>query len=259
MPTFYQQGFIKYLTLMIFPKRINAKVQFLRNIYQANGVGSPNYGTLYKWSQRSVLFVKYAIILVASATGTYMLYPIVMYFIYGESKALMVPLLLPGIDETSHGGYMVLMVYHVASLFLCTFGQCNTDFMLVLLVMHLWPISDIFANSFDELNDALEQPRVRDSRELKRYFRNICVMHKEMCEYLDDISDIYYYMVTGEVFTDGQAMCALMYCMLSVISNLYINCYQLISVLIFRSIGYQCISRSYLYLPNCWPIVFWEL
>lgn len=210
------QGFIKYLTLMIFPKRTNDKIQFLSKIYQANGIDSPHYGILFKWSQRSLWFVKYGIIPVASATGTFMIYPIIMYFIFGETKALMVPMVLPGIDETTLNGYLVLLVYHMASLFLCLFGQCNTDFMLVLLVMHMWPISEIFANTFNELNVALERPGIRDTREVATHFRNICIMHKEMSEYLDDLSEIYYYMVFGEVFTCAQAMCALVYCMLTV-------------------------------------------
>lgn len=201
---------------MLYPKRINDKIQFLSKIYKSNGSESSNYRILLKWSQRSLWFVKYGIIPVAAATGTFMIYPILMYFVFGENKALMVPMLLPGIDETSHMGYLVLLVYHMASLFLCLFGQCNTDFMLVLLVMHMWPISEIFANTFNELNEALENPDNKHSRRVTGHFRNICIMHREMSEYLDDLSNIYYYMVFGEVFTCAEAMCALLYCLLSV-------------------------------------------
>lgn len=201
---------------MLYPKRINDKIQFLSKIYKSNGSESSNYRILLKWSQRSLWFVKYGIIPVAAATGTFMIYPILMYFVFGENKALMVPMLLPGIDETSHMGYLVLLVYHMASLFLCLFGQCNTDFMLVLFVMHMWPISEIFANTFNELNEALENPDNIHSRRVTGHFRNICIMHREMSEYLDDLSNIYYYMVFGEVFTCAEAMCALLYCLLSV-------------------------------------------
>lgn len=202
---------------MLFAKRTADKINLLSKIYKVNGIDSPNYAILLKWSQRSLWFVKYGIIPVASATGVFAIYPIIMYFGFGEAKALMVPLLLPGVDETSHVGYCLLLVYHFASLFLCTCGQCNTDFMLVLLVMHMWPMSEIFANTFKQLNEALEDPKLRNTPEISRHFRNLCIMHKEMTEYLDDLSNIYYYMVTGEVFTCAESMCALLYCYISVI------------------------------------------
>lgn len=168
------------------------------------------------------------------ATGGFVIYPIVMYLVFGEKKALMVPMLLPGIDETSDQGYLVLLVYHFASLALCLFGQCNTDFMLVLLVMHMWPISEVFARTLSDLNEALERQKTQNSRVLSHHFRNICIMHKEMSEYLDDLSEIYYYMVFGEVFTCAEAMCALLYCMLSVNCKSLLLYFSFTFVLHFR-------------------------
>lgn len=137
--------------------------------------------------------------------------------IWTGEQELILHFMIPFVDPHGSIGFIILGVYHVAGLVLATCGTCGADFMLVVLVCHLWPLSNILDNMCGELNAGLLTESNRKSPELRRFCHNIWKMHIDICLYLEDISDVYYYMVFVEIYTCALTLCTLLYCMFTVI------------------------------------------
>lgn len=226
----------KYIVLMTHHKRINEKIRFLGNVYQSNThATSKNLKTLTLWSERGRLFAKY-IFLIEAVLKQLMLnlpshrygsVPIVftsLLFVFwavgvmlwtGETE-LILHFMLPFVSPDDPLGFALLSGYHVSGLVLASCGTCGADFLLVVLVFHLWPLSDILDNMCTELNERLLMESNRCTTELRDFYWNILKIHQDICLFLEDISDVYYYMVFVEIYTCALTLCTLLYCMFTV-------------------------------------------
>lgn len=210
------QGLIKFYVLMTRSEQIHAKVQFLKRVYKSNmSSSSPNFLTLRKWSRQGAIFAKYGIGLIGSTAAIFVGWAAVSTLWTGE-KELILYLLLPGVDHTEWFGYGLICGFHLISLTLGTFGTCNSDFMLIIFVFHLWPLGDILNNMCSELNEVLLVESQRNTLELRKFFYNLVQTHQEICEYLEDLSRMYFPMVFVECYTCVFALCTLLYCLFTV-------------------------------------------
>lgn len=205
---------------MTYHQTVFEKIQFLGRIYVSNtDSNTRNFEELRIWSQRGEMFAKFAFIPISLTSSMFVFWAVGAFAWTGE-KELILYIMLPGVSETDTIGFIVLSLYHLAGLLLVVFGTCGADCMLVVFVFHLWPLSNIIQNMCNELNAALEEQSNRNTPELRRFFYNLVQMHKEVCEYLEDISDVYFYMVFVEIYTCGITLCTLLYCMFTVPFNL---------------------------------------
>lgn len=197
-------------------KRIFGKVQFLGRVYHSNTSSSSlNFLTLRTWSHRLSLFAKYGIGLFALTSALFVGWAAIATIVLGEKECILY-FLLPGIDENSLMGYGLLCCYHLCALALGVFGTCGADFMLVVLVFHLWPLTDILNNMCNELNAVLLENVNRDKAELRAFFYNIVRTHMDICEYLADLSSVYFTLLFVECYTCALTLCTLLYCMSTV-------------------------------------------
>lgn len=81
--------------------------------------------------------------------------PLVVYWLSSE-RIMMVPVWLPGVDETTSRGYALHFVYHLCEELLAVIGTIGADSLLIAFVLHLWPMCEIFDNTIQMINDAAQ-------------------------------------------------------------------------------------------------------
>lgn len=113
---------------------------------------------------------------------TYFIYPFYMYLYEGEIIAL-VPTYLPGVDEKSVSGFMILSCYHITIMILAFIGASGCDFMFAMLIANTPVMAILIEMEVQQLNDILTSQKV-DVLLMKCKFRNILLMHREMTEYV---------------------------------------------------------------------------
>lgn len=112
----------------------------------------------------------------------FFLYPIYMYFIHDE-LAPIAPVFLPGIDETTGWGYIVLVFFHTVEMYGAFFGTAGSDLLFAMLIINMPIMARIFSDNVDEFNEFIHE-KAYDRLRMKMLFRNILLQHKEIIEYL---------------------------------------------------------------------------
>lgn len=124
--------------------------------------------------------------------------------------------MVPGVPIDITDGwlnYAAVCSFHVMLVFLGGMGTCAADLMLVLQVMHMLPLAEIFEQQVGELNGVLTRSEDgRNTREFRVFFRNIVQMHKEISEFVRQISKIFYYVFFMEIYSDSLSLCVLIVC-----------------------------------------------
>lgn len=162
------------------------------------------------------------------------LWPVAGYYLTGVLEPIF-PTYSPFFDENTTFGYAFYYLYDLSACVLALSGTCGSDFTLFILVIHMWPMAEIFGNMFKQLNEGLMVENNRNSSEMRDHFRNILMVHRDMCwfvfyqlsiinnflinksyRYLEGISGIYYYMIFVEVFTCAQCLCSILFCLTKV-------------------------------------------
>lgn len=179
------QGLTKYLVLIYYAEQIYDKVSIVKNIYVSNRASSKQaYAILLRWSQYCLMFAKYGRIPVVGGIVFIILWP---YLVYTQTGVLdfITPLYIPFVSDETTIGLCIMHTYHILLMLLGVFGTCGADFMIVVLVLHLWPMCLIWDGMFEELNVAVRQEGAQsDMRAVKVHLRNIILLHKEMCKYV---------------------------------------------------------------------------
>lgn len=167
---------------MNYSGKIYQKVGLLEKVYLANrDPSTPAYQILMRWSHYCLLFAKYASIPVSGSIVIVGLWPFGAYLVTGHMDYIL-PVYLPFFDAAHVSGMVVNYVHHSLLLLLASSGTCGADFMIVILVLHLWPMCLIWEHMFAQLNKALLQPAVRSSVAVKVQLRNCIHIHKEMAK-----------------------------------------------------------------------------
>lgn len=107
-------------------------------------------------------------------------WPFAGYYLTGYLEPIL-PTFIPFVDETSTLGYVILFIFEGLICVLGMSGTCGADFMLFILIVHMWPMCQIFDNMFKELNQGLLVEEHRNSSQIRGHFRNILMVHQDMC------------------------------------------------------------------------------
>lgn len=207
---------IKYSTLHFNAADIRTNVAQIKRMYSNNvSMRMQNYYVLLKWSAFIVGLSKIICVMV-SAVGILMVSRPVVAFLFTSSREIMIPVWVPGVDETTARGYFILTVYHAFVLALAIAGTIGADTVIIMLVVYLWPMSEIFRNMLEVINESVHNSSIRNSLQLKQFIRNLMLMHKEICNYNSRVSKIYFYQCTIEVNSNGFSLCACVFCILTV-------------------------------------------
>lgn len=169
------------MVLILFSEDIRQRVFMLSKIYNANqNEETVPYSILMKWSRFCLLFAKWGCIPCGASMGILILWPFVDYFLTGVLEPIL-PNSLPFVDEHTTTGFIIHYSFEFCGCVLAMSGTCTSDFMLIILIIHMWPLCLIFQNMFRELNLGLLEERNRSSQQMRDHFRNIIMVHGDMC------------------------------------------------------------------------------
>lgn len=158
-------------------------IYFIQDIYRAHiTTTSPERREYFrKFAMITDYMFKIILFMYLSTVSTCFMYPFLVYFTQNEVVPIM-PLFIPGINENTTFGFIILTIYHIFMILLASFGVVATDFFLALIIISSLIFAKIISLELQQIHIDLEE---KDSRlKVKSRFRNILRMHKEMCEYV---------------------------------------------------------------------------
>lgn len=173
------QGLIKQSSFLRNPMRTMKNIAFLEGIYVQNETNMKNI----KFLNNTMQIVKFVITLMEIIYGltiiVYLINPIWKYYSNGEME-LILYVHLPGTNPNDILGYSLNMLYHLMMLMFGEVGTCASDFYCFCLVVHLRPLQHIFRAHILDLNEMLLSSPKSHKVLIRKQFRNIILMHKEI-------------------------------------------------------------------------------
>lgn len=113
---------------------------------------------------------------------SYFVYPIYTYWLKREIITLL-PTFMPGIDEGSASGFIIITCYHILLLLVALVAASACDFLFTILIANTPVMATLIEMEVQQLNDILTSQKV-DVLLMKSKFRNILLMHREMTEWV---------------------------------------------------------------------------
>lgn len=108
---------------------------------------------------------------------TFFPYPIYMYLFKNEVVTI-VPMYLPGIDESQFAGYVFLSSYHIVIILLATIGVLACDFFMAIIIISTLIFAKLI--SLDTKQIAKDLQLKDPILTVRGRLRNILLMHQEM-------------------------------------------------------------------------------
>lgn len=171
---------------------------FIRNLYKIHiTTESP---TRLAYFKKCALYTEYLFIgmaaLYVSAVCSFLLYPFYMYAFENEIVPI-IPIYLPGIDENTRNGFIILSSFHISAYFMVISGVFAYDFLITILTVSPLICAKLIWFEMEQLKCDLEgdeSPIV-----IKYHFRNILLLHQQMGEYMERLDKVTFKTFTGQV------------------------------------------------------------
>lgn len=226
------QGFLKLYTYCGHVEENRASLQILHDIYGATTDKSKqSYAIMLRWSNLIFSIAKIFSCVIVATMLVIIVYPMFVFLISGQFVP-MLPMFVPGIDELSKLGFLMLTGIHTIWAVQGAVGMLFSDMFYSVMVLHIWPMVHILENMFQELNVAiLKNPNLGDSLQVRLWLRNIIMAHREIClqvllylnqiicnnlsdlisRFISRLSDVYSRIFLFDVFSNGLAMCMILF------------------------------------------------
>lgn len=104
--------------------------------------------------------------------------PIYVYVVENNLVPLM-PIFLPGIDETTTSGYVQLMIIQLIQITVCVMGFLAFEFLLEIIIISSMIFGKLIALETELINNDLENGMILNAT---YRLKNILLMHQEMSE-----------------------------------------------------------------------------
>lgn len=214
------QGLAKFSIVVWHSATVCALVAFLRGIYVRNADDrQPAHAVLARWSQRMSLVLRVGTAVIIVTTLLYVPECVLESAMAGH-RVPMLNAMVPGmpIDGEHWRNYAGVFAYHMLLVLLAGLGTCAGDMLQVMLLMHVPALCEIFEGQLGQLNVVLRRQRQRAEwdREMRRFFRNIVQMHKEIGAFMRSLSQMYYYVYFVEVYSNALSLCVLNVCFVQI-------------------------------------------
>lgn len=160
-------------------------IHFIKDLYKSQ-ISSTSRNRLV-YFQNFAIFTEYFFIATIAtfflATFTFCLYPIYLYLGQGE-LAPIIPLYLPGIDETTASGFATLTIYHFTICVIAVIGFPSIEFFTSITIISSLIFGKLISSDLHQINNELNE---FDSEMLTVVgrLRNVLLMHQEMGEYVN--------------------------------------------------------------------------
>lgn len=123
-------------------------------------------------------------------------YPLVLYVVYGELE-LILPVYIPGIDETSTTGFIITTVFHVTAVTLAVNAYAAIDSACLITILGAVFHGLLIKIDANLLNDELRN-RSADRISVKARFRNILMMQRDMAMY-GNVDHRQFYVLSNQI------------------------------------------------------------
>lgn len=179
MPT---QGVLKFYTYLKYSEEIKASVLIVQDVYKATSDSKkPSYPIMLKWSTLFLFIIRIFYLVIFLTMTAVLQYPLSVYILTGEAVPMM-PMYVPGIDETTKSGFIILTLIHIGWDCQAAIGVAVSDIFYSLILLHIWPLVELFESMFEQMNEAiLESPKTAQSQKVKMWIRNLVLAHQEIC------------------------------------------------------------------------------
>ncbi|KXJ74892.1 hypothetical protein RP20_CCG012784 [Aedes albopictus] len=125
--------------------------------------------------------------------------PLYVLFVY-QKVVLILHVEIPFVDPDVFSGYVITTAYQVMMIALAIAGILAADMGIMILVLHIVGIVDIFRNKLKELDRMLEDAQY-SKQQIHEKVSEICVMHREIIKYEEDLDECYHTTVFVQVLT----------------------------------------------------------
>lgn len=117
------------------------------------------------------------------AAASFFPYPIYMY-VFKNERVPLLSMYIPGIDETTVSGYLILICVQVPLMFMAIVGMTSCDIMYAMMLINIPILARLVEDEINEMNEMLEKMAVK-VHIWKHRLRNLLVMHQEMTQYFN--------------------------------------------------------------------------
>ncbi|XP_053696907.1 odorant receptor 67d-like [Sabethes cyaneus] len=193
------QGMIKLYAGLAKTSYFQEKYLNIRALHQRSTENPRDNLSMVKCALIVLYVFRFFFVTYFVAGSAFFVLPIYMLVIKQE-KTLILPLELPFVETFSDAGYVIIMVYHAVMVIIAIAGILAADMGIMIYVLHIVGIVDVFVNNLDELDEMLVQPDTSE-RAKQQKFTEICIMHREIIRYEEDLDECYYYTVFVQVIT----------------------------------------------------------
>lgn len=177
------QGCTKYLVFIALRKTIAEAYAYLEGVHvRLQDTATNRFQILTEWSATFKIVSRFVMSLFIFLASALLLFPTVLYVTVGRVE-YMLPIMVPKIDETNRIGYILLQCVHALWLSCGACGFIGSDTTLIMMSLYSWPLSYLFIDHINELNQLLRTtPEYADTREMRQFLQNIVRLHQELCQ-----------------------------------------------------------------------------
>lgn len=154
-------------------------IRFIQKLYRVHIKTKSRERLEYfsKFAFGTEVFFKVIATLYLLSVFTFFPYPLYMYYFKNEVVTI-IPMYLPGVDETQWSGYILLSAYQILIFILATGGVLACDFFMAIIIISTLIFAKLISLDMEQINnDLLEK---NSTLTVKCRLRNILLMHQEM-------------------------------------------------------------------------------
>ncbi|XP_039440120.2 uncharacterized protein LOC120421043 [Culex pipiens pallens] len=203
------QGIFKMRSGFKYFDFFNQRYRLLKALHARNSCHQENNRALvFCCLLIGVIFKVFFIAYLISGTG-FLLIPMYMYVMHNE-KLMVLKVNVPGFDPTNQVGFLVTTGYHTLLIFMAIAGILASDLGIMLIVLHIVGIADVFKNGLKELDELLTDED-RTDEEVHEKVLEICIMHRELIVYEEELDSCYATIVFVQVITSNEEILLALY------------------------------------------------
>lgn len=156
-------------------------MDFLDHVYSRNAKSAFNRETIENFMSKLRPCIKLVFFNYSACIASFLIFPVLIYMFTG-TLVEMLPLIVPGFNLDSPGGFALNSVYHLFLLASALGVYIYFDASFTFQMLHVFLLSDIIRNKIEEIN-RLVSIRKSDAMLIKIEFRNLFLIHNEMLTY----------------------------------------------------------------------------
>ncbi|KNC23896.1 putative odorant receptor 67d [Lucilia cuprina] len=204
------QGYSKLLGALFHRPAMVSMNQTLFNIYKQYEQENEFLKVLSYRINLASKILKLVLCIYLGTLPIIVLYPLIYGLLYGE-KLFVMQFLLPGIDSSTHIGYIIHNVVHVFLMCLGGFGNFAGDMYIFTLIIHIPLLKDILKIKFEKLN----QVALTNSKKSMSLLKDIVEWHQNYNTFVKQVEQSYYGVIFVQIFTSVMSICCTIFCIIT--------------------------------------------